>query len=204
MRFFIDFGSPPASAGTEVNETPAYVELVTRVPDDEPPGTSYLYVTPEGQGSYSVLACWNNELDHLAELVNDPKLGDKYMNAIVQTFPTLGELIMSGNAGRFGEGAVVRARDPDDYEEKWFVGTVVGNIAVETLEDLQHPRFAAAYETVLGRSLAALYELVNNEVSAREKLKLVSAGAWKGYIEGVETSNRWMARLQGLGAFVPR
>jgi hypothetical protein len=201
MKFFADMATKPSQEGTVINGTPAYIELATHSPNADPPGSSYLYVVPTDEHSYIVSACWERQFDQLSELIADPKLGKLWLKVLLETFPVFGSLVVSGIEGYYSDAAIVNMADPDDGESKWFTATVVGNMSVQSAEDLEQRRFIEAYELILGKSFTVAGELATNEISTASKLKLMAAGAWHGYVEGLEIQTKWMARLAGFGQY---
>jgi hypothetical protein len=211
MRFFFDSTQRPVRSEFHLNETPAYFELETRISDPEMPGASYFYVIPHSQTSMLILANWGRDPDAMVAQFNDPKLGADWFKVFCETFPIQGRLFTNGIAERYSEAALLRIIDPDNGEPTWSVVTVVGNIDPRAEPDdpetadaygltgyqrfLMHSRMRAAYELVGTQSFLAAHEYVSNQISTVNKLKMMAKGGWYGYVEGLDTGAKWIARL---------
>ena len=64
---------------------------------------------------------------------------------------------------RYSDGVLLNMEDPDDGERKWVVGTVVGNILVNSAKELEQVMFSErmmnAYLLVMAASITLAQEI---------------------------------------------
>jgi hypothetical protein len=95
------------------------------------------------------------------------------------------ELIDNTLNNQYSKGALLKIEDPDDGNRKWVVGTIVGNVIMNTGEELESllrsERMAHAYELVWKLSDAIVTELSSRSPN---RIKLFFRGAFAGLLSG--------------------
>jgi hypothetical protein len=181
MRAFIDSTPGDDLEGDEIRYkvTNHYIEL------EFPIGDSLflvLYYIPRSTSSVFVAACWNHVLDELLDNISD----EDEWGTLVETWPTLAQLIVNGTKDRYKEGALIRLEDFDCGETKWFVASVSGNLDLEDLEKLFNDRTQQTSHLVLEKSLDLLTELNENRPSlGRAIVRGIAKGIGAGVIAAI-------------------
>jgi len=186
MRFWMDFDAETTAEQHVLFGTPSYLEYQTHSLD--PSGISYVYIMPLESSSFIVSACWNHAFDHFIEYIFHPKMGDDWISAYSEAWPTFGTLLRNAANGLYSAGSLVNFEDPDDGERKWHVATFVGNtMPKETYEEVaDDPRIVDASQLVFLQS-AELAEEMNSgkDIGTATKAKLLAKGAFSGYTQGL-------------------
>jgi hypothetical protein len=204
VHYWIDLNQPPQGTQTIVNGTPAYIEVQTHTDQPDWKQVSYVYVLPLDNSNFVAAACWGHQFDQMAQYFFDPKMGNDWVNAYSEAWPSFGELLRNAAGGRYGAGGLVNLEDPDDGERKWFVVTFVGNTIPKDSYDevLDDSRVEQGVQLVYVKS-AELLEQMGSEthISTATKLKMFGKGAWGGYKEGLDKSLVLMNRFQQIAQF---
>ncbi|HXI12042.1 MAG TPA: hypothetical protein VNM92_05285 [Thermoanaerobaculia bacterium] len=200
MNFFFDPSVVPIEESTYCRSTPSYLEFQKHSVDS--PGASYTYLLQWSDHAYFIAACWGHQFDEWVPLLQDRKMGKTWLGVVKETYPTLGQLLENGIAGRYSEGALLNIEDPDDGERKWVVGTVVGNLSVTSVEELEQvllsDRMMQAYSVVLVSSFIGLEELATRTISAKSKLKSYGRAMFNAQVESIELAAIWVPKIVNL------
>jgi hypothetical protein len=157
MRFLIAIepGKGPdyinAADGSQLRLTPAYVEYVQ--PHGSPPNKAYLvtYWMRLSVSEYFVAHCWGNEFDVPIHFMTHPASATGTIKSALQAWPTFMALLNNSALPkpRLSEGVIIHAYDPDEGDPKWFLGAYLGNIQIETPQELFSDRSLAVANKVL-------------------------------------------------------
>ncbi len=177
MRFFLDSTSGRDLQGDEVKfkATNCYLEL-----EHEMEGVYLVhYVIPRNNTSVFLATCWDRAFD---ELLSD----EDSLETAVETWPTLGQLLVNGIEDRYSEGALIKLEDFDTGEPKWFLASICGNIDLEDMDSLFSERTAEATRVVVEKSLALFVDLNENKPSLLRAVgKGVAAGIGAVALAGI-------------------
>jgi hypothetical protein len=179
-----------------------YIELQKHLVD--PAGVSYTYILRWNDSAFLVATCLEHDFDKMLLLLRDPKMGSVWLDVIKDTRPTAGRLLENGINARYSNGAVLVMEDPDYGENKNFVGTVVGNVLVNSVKELEEAllsdRMMNAYELVLGSSFTIMHEEISSShvVSIKNKLKTFTYGMFHAQVEAIELASIWIPKLTNL------
>jgi hypothetical protein len=198
VNFWYDGNQRPTVEETYLRLTPRYLEL--RKESVEPPVVTYTYLLPWSEHALLVCACWGHDFDAWMQLFQQqPKNAMAWFSAIKETYPTLGRLLENGLHERYAQGALLNIEDPDDAERKWIVGTVVGNLDLDSDANLQDllssERFMQAYETVIGNSMVGGHEFLTRSLSAATKFKSAARVMFNSQVETFEMASIWIPRI---------
>jgi hypothetical protein len=187
MRFWIT--TDPVSGpeyiqggdGSCLRETPSYLEYVY------PAGDHFVvtYWLPLSPTEYFVCHCWGNEFDLPVHFMASPGTSVGTIKSAQQGWPTLMDLFANSGQDkpRLSLGVILHSYDPDDGDPKWFIGAFLGNIRINTVDDLFSERSMAVANQVwklsasvgsemLATPLLNLPNLVVNIASAAERAQL--------------------------------
>jgi hypothetical protein len=200
MKFFFDPEIQPQIENTYLNSTPAYIELQKHSVD--PPGASYIYVFSWGHYSFFVAAHLGRDLDALNPFLQDPKMGKTWYGFYKEKWPSWGRLIDNGANSRYSDGVLLNIEDPDDGERKWVVGTVVGNLNVETVAELEQAlyseRMMQAYALVLMASFTLAHEVITRPNPPIGVAKLYGRMLFQSYVDAIDLGAVWVPKITKL------
>lgn len=174
MRFFLDTTTGSGLEGDEIKYkvTNGYIEVEYSL--DEL--FAVLYFIPRSSTSFFIATCWDDVFDTILGQVDD----EDDLETIIETWPSLGELLANGINDKYSGGALIKLEDADTGEPKWFVASVAGNLNLESLDGLFNDRTAEVSQLVLSRSVELFVQLQENKPS-------VLRAVGKGIAAGVGT-----------------
>lgn len=200
MKYFLQDFAGAQDEETYYSTTPSYVELIKFVAD--PPSLSRTYVWLIQDYTFFVCTCWEHQFDGWMQLLVERPGGINWFQTLSETYPTAGRLLSNASAERYSDGVLVNLPDPDDGERKWFIGTVVGNIHLETEEALQaflmSDRMAESYVRIWVPTFDLLHELQTRQIPTGRRIKDMGMAMFRGFSSGAETSGIWLDRLSIL------
>jgi hypothetical protein len=195
MQHFLHTAPPPSGSGVVMNfDRSHYAELLHQSSSD-PAQWFSSYIVHIDDNVLAGVTCWDQQFDIILEKFNDPQHGRIWVDEFRKIWPTLFSLFDNTIDERYGEGALAELVDPDDMNRKWFVVALVG-IADLTDDEIEQRCYEAADKAV-DLSLALTREF-QNELSWKQKAKIVARGSAAGYREGREKVGPWQDRLGWL------
>lgn len=201
MKYFLDMTTKPKEEKTEVNITPQYLEIQKYMVDNGG-GITYTYVIPWNDHALFISACWGHQFDGWGKLIADPKMGKTWFKILKDTYPTPGQLLENGVSGRYSQGVLMNIEDPDDGEQKWVIGTVVGNLSINNTEELEYllssDRMVEAYTLVISSSVQTVVELTTRKISTKNKMLAMGQGLVNSQLEVLETASVWVPKITNL------
>lgn len=175
MRFFIDSKSGTdleGEDGVKYKITNSYIELEYQLDDS----FLVLYYIPRTNNSVFIATCWDREFDQLLG-----NLDENDLETIVETWPTLGQLMSNTVNDKYSAGVLTSFEDFDDGEPKWFVTSICGNLNLENIKELFGDRAQVTAQIVCERSMDLLVELSERKPDV---LKAMGRGFVKGLAVG--------------------
>lgn len=203
MRTWLEVVNPPFknSEGLYYDQTPSYIYVINPFEMNGKHAEYSFYIMAPGDNLFVVAACWGHRFDPILKIIGDPKNGG--MGTVKQygkMWPTFGQLFDHSLNEIYSGGALLRFRDPDDAEFKWFVAIVVGNILVTDAESLiGHPRINSAAEEVFRLSWQLDREFVTHKISATDRAQFFGRGFLIGAKEGLAWERKIFKALNWLG-----
>jgi hypothetical protein len=200
MNFFINNSVRPPEEKTVTNITAAYIELQKHSVD--PPGISYTYVFQWNQHSFFIATCVGRDLDALTPFIQDPKLGNAWYNFYKEKWPSWGRLMDNAINTRYSDGVLLNIEDPDNGERTWVVGTVVGNILVNSAEELEQVMFSErmmqAYALVLAASSTLANDIATRPNPTTSLVKMYARGIFQSQLDTIELGAIWIPKIRKL------
>lgn len=132
--------------------TSAYVELA--LPLDQNTALM-LYYLPRSNHTLWVATCWDECFERFFHRPNSREV----LQQRLQTWPTLGVLLLNGLRQDYARGALVRAKDCDTQVQKWLLVCEVTEVNLTDAATLFGPATQRATELVKARSLQLRQEL---------------------------------------------
>jgi len=188
------FENAPASPHESLHtrQTVSYLEIQRQVANVPVMYYSYLLRT----GENAILSVPHLGMDEffrvlLEQQLPDPKLGSTWATTYRETWPTLFSMLDNTVNGSFSKGALLRIEDPDNGDQKWVIGTFVGNINFSELSEeyklLQDKRLFDTHVLVIQTCANIIHELQTRQPN---KLKLFFRGAVSGGAEGTKLASQ--------------
>ena len=159
MRFFLDTESGAGLEGDDIKlkTTASYIEVEYSIEDV----FLVLYFIPRSSTSFFIATCWDDLFDSILGQVED----ESDLETIVETWPSLAQLLANGIDDKYSGGALIKLEDADTGEPKWFVTSVAGNLDLEREDGLFNERTAEVSQLVLAKSLELFTQLQENKPS---------------------------------------
>ena len=186
-----------------VNSTVSYAEIQQPLPNTLVIYNSYVL----GYSETALLVVAHLNLDQMFQILEqqlqDPTLAGAYNKTYHETWPYLFALLDNTVNQRFSQGVLLRIEDPDNGDQKWVVGTIVGNVnrsALTKKDILFHSERVIGAHVLVIQSCAKLIQ----EVSTRKinKFKIGLRGAIAGGKHGQKIANElasaWLPKLKDL------
>jgi hypothetical protein len=169
----------------DTRQSVSYVEIQRQVANV--PGKYFSYFLRTGENHILSVALLGLEefFRTLEQQLLNPTLGSTWATTYRETWPTLFSMLDNSVNYTFSKGALLRIEDLDNGDQKWVIGTYVGNIdfseSSEEYKLVLDQRLLDAHILVV-QSCARIHdELCNRKPS---KLKLFFRGARAGGAEG--------------------
>lgn len=152
MKSFFQAGTTTDYDALTVHRSEKVIEL--EFPGHE--GSLFTYLLPQSDNSAWAVACWGDTLDFLL---------DMGQNTIATNWPFMASLLTAGSEKRFGDGALVRIKAPDNDEMRWGVMTEITGMDVRKNADnlWGFPQLLKAIEIVHQASARLYKELKENK-----------------------------------------
>ena len=200
MNFFINNSARPPQEKTVINFTPTYIELQKYSVD--PPGISYTYIFQWNEYSFFIATCLGHDLDSLTPFLQDPKLGKAWFNFYKEKWPSWGRLMENAMSARYSDGVLLNIEDPDDSERKWVVGTVVGNLLVNSAKELEEAMFSdrmiEAYALVWLASFNLAHEIATRPNPTIGLAKMYARAIFQAQLDTIELGSIWIPKIRNL------
>lgn len=200
MKYFLEDFAEVQSEETFYFVTPSYIELIKTVVNPSSISRTYIWLVQDY--TFFICTCWEHQFDPWMQLLIERPGGINWFRTLSETYPTAGRLLTNAHTERYSDGVLVNLPDPDDGERKWFIGTVVGNVHLESEDQLQtfllSDRMMDSYLRVWMPTFELLDELQTRNIPTSRKLKDMGVSFFKGFSEGIETSGIWLDRVSVL------
>jgi hypothetical protein len=204
MQHFLDLSQSPSKTEASFRSTPGYIEVEFREPTP-PPRVMRAYVMPWRENALLVVAYISADQlgDLMQQQLQDPKLGDLYYKEYKKTWPKLMALVENSLSNQISKGVLLNIEDPDTGDRKWVVATVVGNVRLESDEEMnavmRSERMLKAIELVVDTGWKMLAEVQTNKISTMSYVRMAALGglrgAMSGYKQGHDLASLWVPRL---------
>jgi hypothetical protein len=203
MKTWFEPAQPVAQGVVNVRETISYLEIREQVPNVAGAYFSYLFRYTD---TSALIAAYLNKdafFVTLEQQLRDPKMGGVWNKSYREAWPMVFSMIDNTIAGRISNGALLRLQDPDNYDYRWMIGSIVGNIdfnnSSEANKLLFDKRVTEAYQLAFRICATINHEFLTRQPS---KLKLFFRGAVAGGLEGQKLANNlektWMPVMKSL------
>src|SRR6478609_3514915 len=203
MKFFVDASHKPKADKSLFKQTPSYIEV--QLHRKGLGFINYVYIFLWRRNSFLIVSPIQAKplLDILNQQLQDPKLGTTYYKIYKQTWPQLIDVLDNTVNDRYSKGVLLNMEDPDDAERKWVIGTVIGNIALNTDEDLdsaiRSDRMKQAYILVLTLCENVVSEIAKRKISTLSYMQAGAMGAFRGaiggYKKGLDLACMWLPKI---------
>ena len=158
MDFFISEKSTPSPnvIGTDefkVIITDSYVELNLKI--DKTDSYFVFYLIPHTENSVFVVSCWDDTFDNIIENSDD----ESCLENLFDTCPLIATLLSNGIKDKCSDGALIKLKDYDNGDNKWFLASIAENIKFDNINTILCDRTIETINLVKEESMLLLSEL---------------------------------------------
>jgi hypothetical protein len=203
VKHFVDHSQLPQQWANIVNYTPGYVEMETHVIDPQPL-VYYWYVFRWDDHSLLIAAYPSKDqmLTKWSQIWQHPEFGRIGYDQFKETWPLTLSLFQHSWDSLYSAGVITTIEDPDDGDQKWVVGTLVGNIDLgsgKKIERVLHSdRVLEAGRLVTTLAAQITNELETKQISRKSEAKADFRALMGGVKDGTKISVSWIPKLMGL------
>lgn len=177
MYFFVSQRRSAKADEPEIKLTNSYIEIESSIDKES---SMFMYIIPRSEHSAFIAICLDDMFD---SIVSD--LDEDTFETIVDTWPTLAQLLVNGVNDKYQNGALIRLEDADYGDNKWFVASIAGNISFDSQESLFCDRTSETIGLVLEKTTQLLSEVQEREPSTLKAIgKGILAGLGLGLLSG--------------------
>lgn len=141
----------------------------------------YMYFLRDNARSAYLLACFDDVFDSLSIHTHDYRS----LKIRCNSWPIITELVTNGLKDQCKDYALIRIRDLDDGETKWFLSARINDIDLNTAEELFCEKTIDAIEELLKTIVQLIKEVSGNRPSLFPKY---AKKAFRRYVTGMLTS----------------
>jgi hypothetical protein len=157
MRFFLDKPFLTKTEELGLLATSDYLEVEWLINKNL---CAVVYIIPRTRTSLSVISCWETTFDSVIE--ESDKDG---VETIITTWPTMAKMLGNNLANSYNEATLLRLKDMDNGETKWFISSAVDSIDSNLLDSLFMAQIIQTIAIVVGKSMEIFIELQEHKPS---------------------------------------